>query len=226
MSDHTTRFSSPQFPNNLEDYAPWVATHGLVAPYGNCQCGCGNATPLASKHNPRRGVVKNLPQMYIAGHFNPKVVAKTLEEMFWFHCSPCDENECWEWQGPRNDDNYGRLNFYGRVRGAHRYSYELHFGPIPKGFQVLHRCDNPSCVNPNHLFLGKPADNAADKVAKGRHPRGEDCVRAKLTEEIVREIFRLREQGALQSEIAEKLGTSQKNVSSVLRRKSWAHVEP
>lgn len=89
------------------------------------------------------------------------------------------ENSCWEWKGSRFGSGYGqffagyaedgrRLNIH-----AHRFAYELNFGPIPEGHYILHRCDNPPCVNPEHLFLGTQTDNVHDMFAKGRaRPKG------------------------------------------------------
>lgn len=75
---------------------------------------------------------------------------------------------CREWQRCRSPKGYGQLGFRGRQMHAHRASYEVFIGPIPAGLWVLHKCDNPPCINPEHLFLGTNADNVADKVAKGR----------------------------------------------------------
>lgn len=75
---------------------------------------------------------------------------------------------CWEWQGHRDDKGYGDVMFCGREQGAHRFAWESEFGHIPNGLYVLHKCDNPPCVRPDHLFLGTKADNSLDMVRKGR----------------------------------------------------------
>jgi hypothetical protein len=82
--------------------------------------------------------------------------------------------DCWTWAGSRSAKGYGRLNVGGAVCQAHRVSWELHRGAIPSDLFVLHRCDNPPCVNPDHLFLGTALDNSRDMVSKGRQkfPKG------------------------------------------------------
>jgi hypothetical protein len=76
--------------------------------------------------------------------------------------------DCWEWQGARVSKGYGSLAIEGRAATAHRRSWELTYGPIPTGMHVLHRCDNPPCVRPDHLWLGTNTENVYDSMAKGR----------------------------------------------------------
>ena len=97
---------------------------------------------------------------------------------------------CWEWIGSRQRNGYGRIRIDWKVYNTHRISWQLNVGTIPKGLHVLHRCDNPSCVRPGHLFLGTQADNNKDRDLKGRHRPmfGDENPATKLSAEDVRAI--------------------------------------
>jgi hypothetical protein len=111
---------------------------------------------------------------------------------------------------------------------AHRYSWELHFGPVPAGLQVCHHCDNRGCVRPDHLFLGTPADNTRDMCEKGRQGHrsspGEKNGFAKLTNDQVLEIRRRTANGETGTTLARELGVSNSAISGIVLRKSWRHI--
>lgn len=90
-------------------------------------------------------------------------------ERFWKFVNKKEENECWEWIGGRDDHGYGNFQLGPKCCvKAHRFSYDLNVGEIPHGLMILHKCDNPTCVNPNHLMMGTMKDNVHDMLAKGR----------------------------------------------------------
>jgi HNH endonuclease len=92
-----------------------------------------------------------------------------LEKQFWERIIKGeDPNDCWKWVGAKSR-GYGGLTLRGESFSAHRLSYQLHHGPIAEGMFICHRCDNPECCNPKHLFQGTPADNVRDMISKGRH---------------------------------------------------------
>jgi hypothetical protein len=118
--------------------------------------------------------------------------------------------KCVEWSGARSGDGYGAVYIDGKQRAAHRVAWEKAKGVIPDGMWILHRCDNPLCVNPDHLFLGTAKDNTQDS-------------RAKLTEDDVRKMVALSVEKR-QSQIARDFGVSDALVSLILRGKAWKHV--
>lgn len=128
-------------------------------------------------------------------------------------------DSCWTWKGSLNRTGYGQLGIRGRSSLAHRIAYEELVGPIPEGLFVCHRCDNPPCVNPAHLFVGTAADNMADMVAKGRSSlkRNERSPMTRLTNQQVAEMRRRRIAGETCDRLAAAFGVSRSHVSSVTR---------
>ena len=145
------------------------------------------------------------------------------EERLWSRI-PQSPSGCWEWQGKRNKYGYGVLQVEGRHRMAHRFAYELTYGPIPDGFLICHICDNPSCCRPDHLFPGTMADNMRDACHKGRLAKGENHRHSKLNEDKVREIRTLWERGEQIVKLASVFGVSAACVGQVVHRKLWKHV--
>lgn len=137
------------------------------------------------------------------------------------------ESGCLEWRGARDTERggYGHLRVRGRTFKAHRWAWFLAHGAHAIGM-VLHRCDNPPCCNPDHLFVGTAADNARDMAAKGRSEphRGEANGNALLTVGDVVEIRARYAAGVSQRALAREFGVSRGAVENVVRRKNWAHV--
>ncbi len=169
----------------------------------------------------------------------------TIEERFWRYVnkdgpipSSCPERgPCWVWTGARNGHTQWQYGVLGKTSCtdsaslAHRVSWELHVGPIPEGKLVCHRCDNPPCVNPAHLFIGGYIENAEDMMSKGRHPfcgdghqHGEKNKHSVLTDDIVREIRRRRDAGQKRRQVADELFINWTTLSYVWYNRSWKHV--
>lgn len=131
---------------------------------------------------------------------------------------------CWEWICSTDKDGYGSLTCCGRTYRVHRLAYHLYCGPLEPGECVCHRCDNPACCNPAHLFRGTQAVNTYDRDAKGRGPRGERNHFAKTTAETAARVKRLLASGLNQTAVARECGLTRAIVHSIARGKAWAHV--
>jgi hypothetical protein len=155
---------------------------------------------------------------------------KTLAQKFWSKVQKSDG--CWLWTGATTPDGYGKIgadrrSTTGSQPRAHRVSWTLHCGPIPEGMEVLHKCDNPPCVRPDHLFIGTQRDNVMDMQAKGRarKPRGEAHGRAKLT---IAEVVSIRERAALgwkQRDLAKEFRVARSLVGRIVLMQAWAHLQ-
>jgi len=210
---------TPYFPDSITDYAPWVAKHGLYAPYGECQCGCGQRTNLAPQSHKAREWAIGQPVRFLSSHNRHPI----LLERFWANVKRT--GVCWVWTGNTTTYGYGQLRDNKKHILAHRYSYELHKGPIPDGLCVCHTCDQPACVNPDHLFLGTKAENSADMTRKNRQGRGITHSHAKLTEDQVVEIRRRYAMGNVsQPKLASEYNVSRGAITAIILRINWSHV--
>lgn len=147
----------------------------------------------------------------------------TLIKRFWEYVDIKGEDECWEWTGSKTAAGYGNFYWETEMRYAHRISVELDDRAIPDGWYICHKCDNPPCVNPSHLFVGTPKDNVWDKVGKGRDLRGENHPFAKLTNTEVEEIRKLASEGMWQADLARTYNVTPGHISDIvlgLKRRS------
>jgi hypothetical protein len=149
---------------------------------------------------------------------------RSWQEAYWLNVAKTDG--CWIWTGGRDARGYGRVwTTRAPMQVAHRLAWFLAYDEDPGPLHVCHRCDNPPCVNPAHLFLGDDATNLSDMADKKRSAWGSRNHHAKLTADDVREIRRLAAGGVRQAEIAERFSVSRVTVSNIHRRKSWYQLD-
>ncbi len=176
-------------------------------PYGYCQCGCGELTTIAPKHNRRYGWVKGEPKRFRKGHSG-----RRSNESLWssalYEVRDCGyETPCWVWLGTQQ-------NGYGRWRSkilAYRYSWERINGQVPEGLELDHLCRHPFCVNPDHLEAVTPQENKR---------RGANT---KLTFAKAQEIRALRTQGVSVNDLAVMYGVERRTIGDVLHGRRWLY---
>jgi hypothetical protein len=184
----------------------------------------------------------------------PKTRLELKEKVIRYINKGNNKNSCWEWTGCLHHSGYGVIQFKNIQYQAHRLMYQFFVGSIPEGLLVCHKCDNPRCCNPAHLFIGTPKENSQDMVKKGRalfgdrNPsrifperrprganhwtklkptnilRGSENPKAKLTERNVIEIRKLRKDGIRIKDLSTRFGVSETHIKYIIYRKSWVHI--
>lgn len=172
-----------------------------------CKCGCGKPV-----YPPARRYAN--PTCYPS---NKRTPIDSFEHRFWEKVEKHGLDECWLWIGSVDGKKYGMIRKAGRLLKAHRVSYELHYGQHPGKYQVCHRCDNPSCVNPAHLWLGTNLENSIDALKKGKYNR-------KLTAKDAKRIRKLAALGVSRKDIAGAFGIDQSHVCDIVNGKRWHHL--
>lgn len=155
------------------------------------------------------------------------------DEWFWKRVAKRTLNECWEWKGHKGKKklhNYGQVCFDGAPRLTHRLAWIFTFGLIPKGKHVLHKCDNPPCCNPNHLFLGTHLDNMRDAQIKGRSncTRGEARFNSVLKAKDVREIRKRYQRMSRKNggnALAKRYGVHHTVINQIIHGQLWKHIK-
>lgn len=147
-------------------------------------------------------------------------------EVFNSRIYPEPNTGCWLYLGCYSKEGYGRLDaeYYNGFRSSHRFSYFIHNGDFDRSLCVMHTCDNPTCVNPDHLRLGTNDDNMADMVSKGRATRGTRNVKAKLNESDVIKIRELNASGVSRKDIRGMFPVGKTQIAYVIKGINWKHV--
>jgi len=187
---------------------PIIPKRNPDIPYGCCQCGCGQKTNIAPQTDRIYGWIKGEPISFIAGHQSVLSPVEYIEEDRGY------KTPCWIWQRSKTPANYGCKLIKGKMFGAHRYMYLKVKGPnsIPKGLELDHLCRVHDCVNPDHL---EPVTRAVNL----RRGSG-----AKLTDDQVREIRRLRNEGMSYADIARRFPVRWQTCRMICLRKKWADL--
>jgi HNH endonuclease len=182
-------------------------------------CDCGN-----THFSTTESITRTEKSTQSCGCLHREVVNNTIDD-FYARIGKKEPEECWEWQGDINGGGYGQFSLGGKRVIAHRFVWELINGPIPEGMFICHKCDNPPCCNPNHLFLGTPKDNSQDRDHKGRGAKGEKSGVSVLTEE---QVLAIREEyargGATYLGLGKKYGVRDGTIKKIIERINWKHI--
>lgn len=160
---------------------------------------------------------KHREQIFCSATCRNRARYKEPIERFWSYVQTQGDNNCWLWIGSRDTpQGYGRFRLNNRKVRAHRFAYQITIGEIPKGMDVLHRCDIKFCVNPNHLYLGTDNDNARDSAVRNR-------LRTKVSRDQVDQIRKLATSGVSHRKIASLFSISPSAVDDIVSYHSWKH---
>lgn len=190
----------------------WIREHKLCSVQD-----CGNKS--------RRNGLCPMHSSRMRRNGSTSVEVLSLADRFWSKVTKSDD--CWNWIGTITKDGYGHIEIDGKVRRAHRVSWEFSYGPIERGLMVLHKCDNRACVRPDHLFLGTNDDNMRDMRLKGRSApvahdyRGERNPNVRLTTE---QAARVKHGNERACDLAREFGVPHATVHSIRRGKNWRHL--
>ncbi len=177
-----------------------------------------------SKHRGKGFCSKHYSRFTNNGTLEIGTIIGNDEKRFWSKVEKTDT--CWLWRGALQPNGYGYFKLAGKNLKAHRYSYYLAHGEEPGAFFVCHTCDNPRCVNPEHLWLGTQLDNIKDMLAKGRNyiPLAEECNLSKLSKKDVVQIRDLLNEKITQKEIAKRFNVTQSAISAIKLGRTWSLV--
>lgn len=142
-----------------------------------------------------------------------------------FHKQVTKTDTCWLWTGYRAKGGHGQFRFKSKNHYVHRLAYLFHHKTIDDSLCVCHKCDNPICVNPDHLFLGTMSENMKDKIAKNRHAKGDNGMLSILSEDNVIEIMRLYKTGQYsQAQLGRRFKIGQTQISRIVNGHRWGHI--
>jgi hypothetical protein len=205
-------------------FGSWTALSYVASSggYWRCRCTCGHQSEVRSNAL-RKGRSTKCPSCA-----NRIRARRVFEARFWGKTDRT--GSCWLWLGTRDKDGYGKYGARSITNEilAHRIAWTLTRGEIPSDMLVCHSCDNPPCINPEHLFLGSPLDNTRDMDKKGRRkshgPRGERAWTSKLNAASVLEIRQKRADGALLTALAHEYNVTTQTIWQITSGRAWTHV--